>query len=275
MDKIIPIIIVTYNQVEKFTIPCLESIIENTHVSYKIIIFDNASSDNTVALLTEKYRSYSNVMDIIPYNKNIGWNGGNLKALEYISKKYEYDFFCLLNSDTIVSNNWLGKLKSSLINYENSVTITPTEYIYENNILKTLYTKISEKKITTIILKYSPLKILKGKGLSLPKSQKPITDYDQRVKIVDVNSLNGKLERRYRTKVELLKDHGSGYCILVKSGFQKYIEQYLINFNHLLKNGRKFWNDIKNKEGVDYLLSKGTYVYHYRGGSGGYWPYKL
>ena len=145
-NKIVPIIIITYNKLYKFTIPCIDSIISNTCYPYKIIVLDNGSTDDTVNILKEKYQ-HTGLIDILESKENHHWHGGNIKALEFVREKYNYDYFCLLNSDTLVSEGWLTKLTKHLTKNPNSISIVPTETIYKISILKKFY---NEKKINLL-----------------------------------------------------------------------------------------------------------------------------
>ncbi len=269
-NKIVPIIIITYNKLYKFTIPCIDSIISNTCYPYKIIVLDNGSTDDTVNILKEKYQ-HTGLIDILESKENHHWHGGNIKALEFVREKYNYDYFCLLNSDTLVSEGWLTKLTKHLTKNPNSISIVPTETIYKISILKKFYNEIlSRQKCVTRLIMNSPLKKFRGKGLALPKEYKPVlVDGGATASLENVQKLNRFLEKKYGNKIVKDKVIKSGYCLLCKKTIQNDMIDYLAQFDPRDRNPN-YWLKLKEEKGWDYLTALDTYVYHYRGGSGGY-----
>lgn len=82
---------------------CLQSIINNTeNIEYEVIIIDDCSNDETKKLLNKysnRFLLYTNdTQKWLSHNWN---NGAKLSTGKYI---------CFLNSDTIVSKNWLQHL---------------------------------------------------------------------------------------------------------------------------------------------------------------------
>lgn len=99
------VIIVNYNTKE-LTIDCVRSVYKYTKdISFEIILVDNASSDGTVSSL--KKLKLKN-LKIIESSTNLGFGGGNNKALQISRGKY----ILFLNSDTLLFENTLGKLVS-------------------------------------------------------------------------------------------------------------------------------------------------------------------
>ena len=78
---------------------CIQSIIQNTHeISYEIIVVDNASSDNSIALILPDLAGDSR-LHLVETKQNLGFAGGNNVALEQASG----EFIVLLNPDTLVT----------------------------------------------------------------------------------------------------------------------------------------------------------------------------
>lgn len=93
----VTIIIVSYNS-EKYLKQCIQSIFEKTTgIKYNIIVTDNASTDNSLKLIKEKF---SNIRLI--ENKE---NAGFAKAVNQAVKETDSEFILLLNPDTILTNN--------------------------------------------------------------------------------------------------------------------------------------------------------------------------
>jgi len=102
------IVILNYNTPE-FTINCIESIKENTAAgSYEIIVVDNASMDDSVELLQNIPKEYK--VNLIVSKRNLGFSGGCNLGM----RAAKGEEICLLNSDTIVTPNWLELLKDAL-----------------------------------------------------------------------------------------------------------------------------------------------------------------
>lgn len=92
----ISIIIVNYNT-RKVTVECLDSIFTQTKdVDFEVIVVDNASNDDSVAVLAE----YPNIR-LIKSKENLGFGKANNLGFTYTIGKY----ILLLNSDTILLNN--------------------------------------------------------------------------------------------------------------------------------------------------------------------------
>jgi GT2 family glycosyltransferase len=79
----------------------LPSVVKYSVNSYtKIYIADNHSTDDSVSLIKSKFPG----VDLILFDKNYGFAQGYIKALNQIKSEY----FVLLNSDVMVTNQWLS-----------------------------------------------------------------------------------------------------------------------------------------------------------------------
>ncbi len=96
-EPLVSIIIVNWNGGRVFE-DCLESLKNLKYPNYELIVFDNGSNDGT-----EKYAT-------IQSNKNLGFVGGNNKAIKRASGKY----ILLLNNDTKVPDDLLNVLVSKI-----------------------------------------------------------------------------------------------------------------------------------------------------------------
>lgn len=95
-DKV-AVVILNYNgrnYLEQF----LPSVVENSK-PHRVIIADNASTDDSVAFLEENYPE----IQLILMEENTGFAGGYNKALAEV----DADYFVLLNSDVEVTPNWI------------------------------------------------------------------------------------------------------------------------------------------------------------------------
>lgn len=104
------LIVLTYNQLQEGTAPCLESILKFTpEDQYELVLVDNASQDGTPEHLRSFSEGRRNVKLILNEN-NKGYAGGNNDGLRAASG----DCIILLNNDTLVSPGWLDSLLSPL-----------------------------------------------------------------------------------------------------------------------------------------------------------------
>lgn len=93
----VSIIIVNYNTRE-LTINCIESIYKYTEeIEFEIIVVDNASSDESILAITEKFPQ----VNIIEAGSNLGFGRANNLGVK--NALGEYLFF--LNSDTVLIEN--------------------------------------------------------------------------------------------------------------------------------------------------------------------------
>ncbi len=100
------IIILNYNTFE-LTCQCIESVIEHTNnISYEIVVVDNGSSECEPEHFLDKYPS----IKLIPSKENLGFSKGNNLGIMYAIGTY----ILLLNSDTIIVDNGVGKSLSRI-----------------------------------------------------------------------------------------------------------------------------------------------------------------
>ena len=95
--KDLAIVILNYNgraYLEKF-LPDVISYSDDA----RIIVADNASDDDSVRFLKQNHPS----VEIIELPVNLGYSGG----YDTVLRKIDADYFCLLNSDVRVTENWL------------------------------------------------------------------------------------------------------------------------------------------------------------------------
>jgi GT2 family glycosyltransferase len=80
---------------------CIESLIKYTD-NYELIIVDNDSKKETKEYLKSLNIGYTLIENSKNMGVSYGWNQG--------IKVAKYDYICFLNSDTVLTPNWLGKL---------------------------------------------------------------------------------------------------------------------------------------------------------------------
>ena len=101
----VAIIIVTWNNQDEIH-DCLNSIKESSYINYKIVLVDNASKDSTTEIISDNFPDF----DLIKNEKNSYFTGGNNIGFKYAIDKYNPDYLLILNPDTIVEKDVIGKL---------------------------------------------------------------------------------------------------------------------------------------------------------------------
>jgi len=99
----ISIIILNLNGKE-LTKNCLNSIKKNTlYANYNVIIVDNGSNDGSQNIIKSRFKW----VDVLENKTNRGFSGGNNDGINYAIKKYNPNYFYLLNNNTLVKKGWL------------------------------------------------------------------------------------------------------------------------------------------------------------------------
>lgn len=83
----------------------------------KLYVIDNASTDNSVAYLQSNFPE----VEIVQNKENFGFAGGYNQGL----KSIEAEFYCLLNSDVEVTENWLLPILNLFDKDQNIAAIQP------------------------------------------------------------------------------------------------------------------------------------------------------
>ena len=99
------IVILSYNTLS-YTKLCIESIRAYTKKSYEIIVVDNASTDGSLEWLKEQPD-----IKLIANRENAGFPAGCNQGMKAAAPGND---LLLLNSDTIVTANWLANMKMAL-----------------------------------------------------------------------------------------------------------------------------------------------------------------
>jgi len=116
MKKIkVSIVILNFNT-KNLLKNCIDSIKKSTHIPYEIIVVDNGSTDGSVKMLEQDYKS----VILIRNKKNLGFAAGNNKARSKVRGK----FVLFLNSDTIIEGTSIDKSISYFEKTNNTGALT-------------------------------------------------------------------------------------------------------------------------------------------------------
>jgi GT2 family glycosyltransferase len=104
--KKVSVIILNFNG-KKYLDKCLETITNQTYSNYEVIVFDNASYDNSV----EYVKKFYPWIKIIRSDKNLGYAQANNEAVKQVNG----DFILFLNPDTWSKRDLLEMLVSTAL----------------------------------------------------------------------------------------------------------------------------------------------------------------
>lgn len=139
MNQNLTIIVLTYNS-EHIIKSCLQHL---NFEKYKVIVVDNASSDNTSEVVRQNFPQAK----IMQLEKNIGYGNGNNQALKLV----DTEFALVLNPDAIIAEEDIEKVleemkKNSLV--ANAGPIVLRKYPFEQNELDEALKNAEEDLIT-------------------------------------------------------------------------------------------------------------------------------
>lgn len=119
----VSIVILNYNgrdYLQKF----LPSVIASTYINKKIIVADNASTDDSLEIL----KTHFPLVEVIVNKQNDGFAGGYNWALQQL----EADYFVLLNSDVEVTANWIEPIIALMESNKEIAACQPKLLAYKN-----------------------------------------------------------------------------------------------------------------------------------------------
>ena len=113
---LVSMIIVNYNSGD-YLLNCVSSVVESAYPSKEIIVIDNASHDNSVANLRTVFPKVKVIRNAV----NLGYAAAS--NIGIASAKGE--FLVIMNPDTLVDADWLGKLVSAAARYPRGAFFQP------------------------------------------------------------------------------------------------------------------------------------------------------
>ncbi len=118
MSKSIDIIVPVYNGLEELK-QCVNSILENTDLTlHRLLIVDDKSPDSNVLTYLESMKHPGIVL--LKNEVNLGFSASVNKGMEYSDRDV-----ILLNSDTIVTRNWVEKIMECAYSSRSIASVTP------------------------------------------------------------------------------------------------------------------------------------------------------
>lgn len=122
---LVSIIIPAYNQYN-YTKTCLWSILQNTTISYEIILADDNSDDKT-----KDIKDFIGNLNVVRNKQNLGF----LKNCNNAAKSAKGKYILFLNNDTQVTANWLDSLVET-IEKDSTIGLVGSKFIYPDGSLQ-------------------------------------------------------------------------------------------------------------------------------------------
>lgn len=141
---LVSIVVVTHNSLE-FVAPCLESIAaETSYPNYEVIVVDNASTDGTREAVRARMTDGDRRVRLQEMPANAGFAAANNAG----ARAAGGDYLVLLNSDTIVTSGWLGRLLRHLQRHPEVGLVCPvTNFAGNEAMIEIAYVSAEEMQI--------------------------------------------------------------------------------------------------------------------------------
>lgn len=123
----IGVIVLNWNGADD-TIACLDSLRLAQPGAARVVVVDNASTDGSVARITDWARRYDMAVEIVVAQSNRGFAGGNNLGLELFARSPEITHFLLLNNDATVAPDFFRELNRALAIAPDAGLLTGTIY---------------------------------------------------------------------------------------------------------------------------------------------------
>src|SRR5690554_7296904 len=117
-----------------------------------IYLIDNASTDDSLHFVENNFPQ----VKLIKNSANLGYAGGYNLGVKKILEQSDYDFFCFLNSDVEVTENWLNPIENLFRSEEHTSELQSRPHLVCRLLLE-------KKNYTTFIGSY-PKATLKAEG---------------------------------------------------------------------------------------------------------------
>ena len=111
------------------TVDCVKSLLNIKYKNYKIIIVENASSDEDILKKDEFLNAHSKILYA---SENKGFSDGNNIGIKY-ARQFKPEYILLLNNDTVVDKNFLNELVLTAKKYDKIGLVTGKIFYYNNS----------------------------------------------------------------------------------------------------------------------------------------------
>lgn len=121
----ISVIILNWNNAPD-TLECLTSVYESDDEQFEVIVADNGSKDDSVAVLKAAFPQAKYLCHPV----NLGFAEGNNRAIR-LAMEGGADYIFLLNNDAILAKNTLSLLRRASMEHPNAAALGPKIFFYD------------------------------------------------------------------------------------------------------------------------------------------------
>ena len=256
-------VILTWNS-EKVIGKCLESICLLNEISPQIVIIDNGSTDSTNKIIEKYISENQNIINQIKNKENKGTTFSRNEGIKYLNK-YKLDFYCILDSDTEISDKAILKMIEELCANPLYGMIGP-KMVSPNGVIQ-----MSARAFPTAlekIYKAFPFKSIQSKGEELEKQLPPDECMDS-YPVDYLMSACWLIKPEVQKKVGLLDEkifyapEDAEYCIRIwKSGYQVaycHTAEIIHEWQRLSKKKLISKMNFEHIKGLIYMFNKHHY----------------
>ena len=147
--KKVSIIVPVYN-VEKYLRKCLDSLFNQTYKDYLVICVNDGSTDNSLSILEEYKKKYSDKMVLIS-KENGGLSSARNAGLDYI-KDWNNSYITFVDSDDWVDKDYLFIIYEQIIKTSSDIVCVAHKIIDGNSIVVTIKNQILGKYDSLLLL---------------------------------------------------------------------------------------------------------------------------
>ncbi len=263
--KNVGFVILTWNS-EHVIRKCIESIVSMEKVIPKVIIVDNGSIDSTCKIVNEYIIKYPDKIKIIRYKENKGTTIPRNKGIKEFKDK-NVDYYCILDSDTIINDETFIKLINELDLHKDYGMIGP-KLISSAGLVQ-----MSARAFPTLlekVYKAIPIEVLQKKGEKM-EMQNPPREIQDSYTVDYLMSACWLIKKEVIEKVGLLDEkifyapEDAEYCIRVwKKGYKvAYCPKVSIIHEWQRLSKKKFISKMNYEhiKGLIYMFNKHKYLF--------------
>lgn len=108
---------------------CFHSLLASTYTDVAIILVDNGSEDDSIALVQKTF-GHDDRVSVLACKENLGWSGGNNRGLE-VALDRGADYVFLLNNDTAVAPDAIARLVEVMDAHPNWGAAAPRMVLFD------------------------------------------------------------------------------------------------------------------------------------------------
>lgn len=212
MEPLVVVVVLNWNRPLE-TADCIASLLAGDYSRQQILVVDNGSSDGSVG---ELHQRFGGQIEVVETGTNLFYAGGNNVGLEW-SLKAGADWTLILNNDTLVAPDMLGRLVQTAQDHPRAGILAPMIYFGHD---RSRIWALGGRRRQWLLM---PLEIGRGEmdcgQFAAPFSVDFVTGCAMLVRR-DVLTQVGLLDTNYRMYYE-----DADFCVRVqKAGFELWVE---------------------------------------------------